>query len=203
MRPSRELTTFTADPELKRTLQSLACAKYRVITKDPKGKEVGDEDKFAFNTRFTDPKMRIKINQIQLKETKQENKATHERVQADRKYETQAAIVRIMKSRRAIGHQELMVEVIKATKSRGVLDAAEIKDNIEKYVPSSLESGGFAMLTACSTDLSRRITSSGKAVINIAIWHRCWRGSPFSRLVTYLFFSMCDSEIEGLLGEWI
>lgn len=120
---------------MKRTLQSLACAKYRVITKDPKGKEIGDSDTFAFNVKFSDPKMRIKINQIQLKETKQENKATHERVQADRKYETQAAIVRIMKSRKAIGHQELMVEVIKATKSRGVLDAADIKDNIEKYVP--------------------------------------------------------------------
>jgi hypothetical protein len=76
--------------------------------------------------------MRIKINQIQLKETKQENKETHERVAADRHYETQAAIVRIMKSRKAITHQELVVEVIKATKNRGVLEPADIKKNIEK-----------------------------------------------------------------------
>ena len=78
--------------------------------------------------------MRIKINQIQLKETKEENKETHQRVAADRHYETQAAIVRIMKSRKTIRHVELVAEVIKATKSRGVLDPSDIKKNIEKLI---------------------------------------------------------------------
>lgn len=77
--------------------------------------------------------MRIKINQIQLKETKEENKTTHERVAADRHYETQAAIVRIMKSRKTIKHVELIAEVIEATRHRGTLQPAEIKTNIEKY----------------------------------------------------------------------
>lgn len=76
--------------------------------------------------------MRIKINQIQLKETRQENKSTHERVAADRHYETQAAIVRIMKSRRTMPHAELVAEVLRATKSRGALDPADIKTNIER-----------------------------------------------------------------------
>lgn len=122
----------TADQELKRTLQSLACAKYRVLSKKPKGKDVNSTDEFSYNTGFADAKMRIKINQIQLKETKEENKTTHERVAADRHYETQAAIVRIMKSRKTITHPELVAEVIKATRSRGVLEPAEIKKNIEK-----------------------------------------------------------------------
>ena len=86
------------------------------------------------NLHFSDPKYRVKINTIQLKETKEENKETHERVAADRHYETQAAIVRIMKSRKTIKHVELVAEVITATKSRGVLDPADIKKNIEKYV---------------------------------------------------------------------
>lgn len=80
--------------------------------------------------------MRIKINQIQLKETKEETKTTHERVAADRHFETQAAIVRIMKSRKSLSHAELIAEVINATKSRGVLQPAEIKGEIEKYVSS-------------------------------------------------------------------
>jgi len=122
----------TGDVELKRTLQSLACAKYRVLSKYPKGREVNDMDNFAYNASFQDPKFRIKINQIQLKETKEENKETHQRVAADRHYETQAAIVRIMKSRKTIKHAELVAEIIKATKSRGVLDPADIKKNIEK-----------------------------------------------------------------------
>jgi hypothetical protein len=128
-----QASTGLSDAELKRTLQSLACAKYRVLTKSPKGREVNSTDNFAFNASFQDPKLRIKINQIQLKETKEENKETHQRVAADRHYETQAAIVRIMKSRKTIRHVELISEVIKATKSRGVLDAADIKKNIEKY----------------------------------------------------------------------
>ena len=103
------------------------------MTKSPKGKDVNHTDTFAVNLNFADPKYRIKINQIQLKETKEENKETHERVAADRHYETQAAIVRIMKSRKRITHAELVAEVITATKSRGVLDPADIKKNIEKY----------------------------------------------------------------------
>ena len=120
--------------ELKRTLQSLACARYRVLTKTPKGKDVNETDTFVMNLNFSDAKYRIKINTIQLKETKEENKETHERVAADRHYETQAAIVRIMKSRKTIKHAELVAEVITATKSRGVLDPVDIKKNIEKYV---------------------------------------------------------------------
>ncbi|KAL4930852.1 uncharacterized protein BDV17DRAFT_280479 [Aspergillus undulatus] len=126
--------TSLSDQELVRTLQSVACAKYRVLSKKPKGRDVNDTDEFAYNLSFTDPKMRIKINQIQLKETKEENKTTHERVAADRHYETQAAIVRIMKSRKSITHAELVAEVIKATRSRGVLDPADIKKNIEKLI---------------------------------------------------------------------
>lgn len=103
-----------------------------MLRKTPKGKEVDNTDTFSVNVNFTDPKYRIKINQIQAKETKAENKETHERVAADRAYETQAAIVRIMKTEKIITHAELVAKVISATMSRGVLDAADIKKNIEK-----------------------------------------------------------------------
>ena len=106
------------------------------MSKSPKGKDINPGDIFTVNLNFSHPKYRIKINQIQAKETKQENQQTHERVAADRNYETQAAIVRIMKSRKKITHAELVSEVITATKSRGVLDPADIKKNIEKYVHS-------------------------------------------------------------------
>ncbi|KAJ5897983.1 hypothetical protein N7504_008271 [Penicillium tannophilum] len=126
--------TGLSDPELKRTLQSLACAKYRVLNKKPKGKEVESTDEFSWNSQFNDAKMRIKINQVQLKETKEENKTTHERVAADRHFETQAAIVRIMKSRKTITHSELIAEVIEATLSRGQLQPPDIKENINKLI---------------------------------------------------------------------
>lgn len=124
--------TGLVDAELQRTLQSLACAKFRILNKHPKGREVNHTDTFTVNLAFTDPKYRIKINQIQLKETTEENKETHERVALDRQYETQAAIVRIMKSRKVITHANLVAEVIDQTKSRGAVEVSEIKKNIEK-----------------------------------------------------------------------
>ncbi|KAL6702853.1 hypothetical protein ACN47E_000880 [Coniothyrium glycines] len=120
--------------ELNRTLQSLACAKLRPLTKHPKGRDINPTDTFTLNTSFTDPKYRIKINTVQLKETAAENKETHERVAADRNYETQAAIVRILKARKRISHAELVSETIKATKNRGTLEVSGIKRNIDRLI---------------------------------------------------------------------
>ena len=137
--PDIQSATNLDDKELKRTLQSLACAKYRVLTKSPKGKEVNASDTFTINANFSDAKYRIKINQVQAKETKEENVKVHNDVVADRNYECQAAIVRIMKSKKTITHVQLISETISATKSRGVLDPGDIKKNIEKYVVPFLE----------------------------------------------------------------
>lgn len=135
----QELSAATKlpDVELKRTLQSLACARYRVLTKVPKGKEVDDTDEFLVNLEFTDLRKRIKINQIQLKETREENKQTHERVAIDRQYETQAAIVRIMKGKKRVKHNLLVLEVIEALKSRGYVSPEDIKLQIGKLVAFS------------------------------------------------------------------
>ena len=52
---------------LKRTLQSLACAKKKVLKKIPPGKEVDDTDVFRYNIDFDDPHPKIHINSIQTK----------------------------------------------------------------------------------------------------------------------------------------
>lgn len=126
-----EQATGLSGKNLSRTLQSLACGKTRVLTKHPRSKEVSPTDTFTFNSSFWEPKFRIKINQIQMRETKEENKATHERIVRDRGLETQAAIVRIMKSRKELGHAVLVAEVIEMTRKRGPVDAGQIKKEIE------------------------------------------------------------------------
>ena len=128
------LTPITAEQEVVRTLQSLACAKLRPLTKHPKGRDINPSDTFTINDSFSHPKYRVKINQVQLKETQQENKETHERVAEDRNFECQAAIVRILKSRKTISHSELISEVIKATISRGRLEVPDIKKNIDRLI---------------------------------------------------------------------
>lgn len=63
------ISTCAEDGELRRTLQSLACGKARVLNKNPRGKDVEDGDRFNFNNEFKHKLFRIKINQIQMKET--------------------------------------------------------------------------------------------------------------------------------------
>jgi cullin-4 len=55
--------------ELKRTLQSLACGRKKVLKKIPPGKDVNDMDVFKFNSEFTDPHAKVHINSIQMKDT--------------------------------------------------------------------------------------------------------------------------------------
>jgi len=68
--------------ELKRTLQSLACAKYKVLTKVPKGRDVDDTDSFLFNSAFTAPLAKIKIQTVASKvESADERRETEEKVE--------------------------------------------------------------------------------------------------------------------------
>eukprot|EP00611_Tribonema_gayanum_P003928 TRINITY_DN13167_c0_g1_i1.p1 TRINITY_DN13167_c0_g1~~TRINITY_DN13167_c0_g1_i1.p1 ORF type:complete len:679 (+),score=298.77 TRINITY_DN13167_c0_g1_i1:25-2037(+) len=104
--------TRIEDGELRRTLQSLACGKVRVLRKEPKGREVEDGDAFAINAEFAHKQLRIRINTIQLRETVEENEKTHEAVFRDRQYQVDAAIVRIMKARKTLSHPLLMSELM-------------------------------------------------------------------------------------------
>eukprot|EP00124_Ichthyophonus_hoferi_P003179 Ihof_evm7s261 gene=Ihof_evmTU7s261 len=101
------------DTELRRTLQSLACGKpgTRILIKKPKGREINSGDQFTFYSEFKHKLTRIKINQIQIKETHQENKETQEQVFQDRQYQVDAAIVRIMKTRKTLSHTLLIAEL--------------------------------------------------------------------------------------------
>ncbi|EGD80886.1 hypothetical protein PTSG_11740 [Salpingoeca rosetta] len=103
-------------PTLKRTLQSLACGKIRVLAKSPKGKEVDETDKFIVNYKFSNERRRVKINQIQMKQTQAETDATSEKVFQDRVFAIDAAIVRVMKARKTLKHNFLLTELFQQLK---------------------------------------------------------------------------------------
>ncbi|EDV59574.1 cullin-4A [Drosophila erecta] len=124
--------TLIEDGELRRTLQSLACGRARVITKTPKGREILDGDQFDFNNEFTNKLFRIKINQIQMKETNEEQKATEERVFQDRQYQIDAAIVRIMKMRKTLSHNLLITELF--NQLTFPVKPADLKKRIESLI---------------------------------------------------------------------
>uniref|UniRef100_A0A8C7UQ84 Cullin-4B n=1 Tax=Oncorhynchus mykiss TaxID=8022 RepID=A0A8C7UQ84_ONCMY len=127
-----KLATGIEDGELRRTLQSLACGKARVIHKVPKSKDVEDGDKFSCNDDFKHKLFRIKINQIQMKETVEEQASTTERVYQDRQYQIDAAIVRIMKMRKTLSHNLLVSEVYNQLKFP--VKPADLKKRIESLI---------------------------------------------------------------------
>eukprot|EP00245_Coleochaete_scutata_P015265 TRINITY_DN6730_c1_g2_i1.p1 TRINITY_DN6730_c1_g2~~TRINITY_DN6730_c1_g2_i1.p1 ORF type:complete len:826 (+),score=198.29 TRINITY_DN6730_c1_g2_i1:104-2581(+) len=124
--------TAIEDKELRRTLQSLACGKVRVLQKEPKGRDVEDNDVFTFNDDFFAPLFRIKVNAIQLKETVEENTSTTERVFQDRQYQIDAAIVRIMKTRKVLSHTLLITELFQQLKFP--IKSADLKKRIESLI---------------------------------------------------------------------
>jgi len=124
-----------APDELKKTLQSLACGKTRVLTKHPKGRDVDEADEFTVNVDFENPLFRVKVNTIQIKETVEEQKATSEIIVQDRQYQIDAAIVRIMKTRKTVSHNALVTELLEQL--RFAVNGADLKKRIESLIDRS------------------------------------------------------------------
>uniref|UniRef100_A0A6Q2X122 Cullin family profile domain-containing protein n=1 Tax=Esox lucius TaxID=8010 RepID=A0A6Q2X122_ESOLU len=124
--------TGIEEGELRRTLQSLACGKARVLNKNPRGKDVEDGDRFNFNNEFRHKLFRIKINQIQMKETVEEQVSTTERVFQDRQYQIDAAVVRIMKMRKTLSHNLLVSELYNQLKFP--VKPGDLKKRIESLI---------------------------------------------------------------------
>ena len=128
----KEQSGIDDDKELERTLQSLACGKVRVLQKIPKGRDVSPTDSFRFNADFSHALYRIKINTIQMRESAEENQQTTEKVFQDRQYQIDACIVRIMKTRKTLGHQLLIGELLAQLKFK--IKASDLKKRIESLI---------------------------------------------------------------------
>uniref|UniRef100_A0A8B9L8L9 Cullin 3b n=1 Tax=Astyanax mexicanus TaxID=7994 RepID=A0A8B9L8L9_ASTMX len=143
---NREKSTFEEiqqetdipERELVRALQSLACGKptQRVLTKEPKSKEIENGHVFTVNDQFTSKLHRVKIQTVAAKqgESDPERKETRQKVDDDRKHEIEAAIVRIMKSRKKMQHNVLVAEVTQQLRARFLPSPVVIKKRIEGLI---------------------------------------------------------------------
>merc|ERR1719203_1613787 len=91
----------------KKLLATLCISKFKILTKTGDAKTIEDDATFAPNDGFQCPHRKIKIPPPVSEET--HNK---ERVEEDRSIAIEAAIVRIMKMRKFLSHQQLVTEVL-------------------------------------------------------------------------------------------
>lgn len=126
--------TNLSEKSLRVTLQSLACGKVRVLKKEPKGREVEDHDVFSvdFEKLISNPLFRIRVNNIHAKETVEENTKTHSGVFKDRQYQIDAAVVRIMKTRKTLSHANLIAQLF--TQLKFPAKTQDLKKRIESLI---------------------------------------------------------------------
>ena len=91
----------------KRALHSLSCGKYKLLMKEPMSKSVLATDEFRVNAEFSCKLRTFRIPMASLDETH-----SKKRVEEDRSAAIEAAIVRIMKARKLMSHQQLVSEVL-------------------------------------------------------------------------------------------
>eukprot|EP00553_Chaetoceros_curvisetus_P010520 CAMPEP_0204613790 /NCGR_PEP_ID=MMETSP0717-20131115/1707_1 /ASSEMBLY_ACC=CAM_ASM_000666 /TAXON_ID=230516 /ORGANISM="Chaetoceros curvisetus" /LENGTH=685 /DNA_ID=CAMNT_0051626331 /DNA_START=1 /DNA_END=2058 /DNA_ORIENTATION=- len=128
------------EPVLKPLMHSLSCGKYKVITKSPSGNKINTTDTFAANAKFSCNMRKIRIPMASLD-------ASHnsKRVEEDRGVAIDACIVRIMKARKTLKHQQLNAEVLSQLaffKPKPRIIKKRIEGLIEReYIERSTENG--------------------------------------------------------------
>ncbi|CAO2184574.1 unnamed protein product [Urochloa humidicola] len=119
-----------SEDDTVRVLHSLSCAKYKILNKEPNTRTISPKDVFEFNNKFTDKMRRIKV---QLPPSDEKKKVIDD-VNKDRRFAIDAALVRIMKSRKIMAHQNLVAECVEQLSRMFKPDIKMIKRRIEDLI---------------------------------------------------------------------
>ncbi|ESP02261.1 hypothetical protein LOTGIDRAFT_207667 [Lottia gigantea] len=137
-----QLMTNIPEKELTKFLQSLIDIK--ILTTQG---SIEDESTFRLNPDYSNKRTKFKISVATQKDSPYEVEMTHQTVDEDRKMYLQAAIVRVMKSRKVLKHTLLINEVISQSNSRFTPNISMIKKCIETLIDKQ-----YLERTANSTD---------------------------------------------------
>jgi len=121
--------------EVKRYLISLSCGKAKVLRKGKKGPQIDDAETFTVDWKFKDKKAKIKFPMIKTDQMKAKDRSEAESVvNEDRKHAIEAAIVRTMKMRKVMMHNQLVMEVINQLNALFKPDPRVIRKRIEDLI---------------------------------------------------------------------
>ena len=153
--------TNIPDEELRRHLVSLCTPKHRILRKGSKGKGIsGDDDTFTYNTDYTSKMTRVKVPMVSMRDASSASSGAAKgdgsasaagvasksaglvdgsasvplSVEEDRRHLLEAAIVRIMKARKILNHNDLVAEVTKQLSGRFVPPPQLVKKRVESLI---------------------------------------------------------------------
>jgi len=127
-------TTNIPEEELQRHLLSLAHPKIKVLRKTPNTKNIEKDHVFAYNTGFTNKLFKIKIPLLSAKSAATKKADVPAGVLEARKNRVEAALVRVMKARKTLDHNNLLAEVVKQLSARFAVEPAFIKKRIDSLI---------------------------------------------------------------------
>jgi hypothetical protein len=130
-----QLTSYTGlTPEvIKQTLKSLVSGKAKVLSKNP-AEGYATSHRMRVNAAFTSAQFRVRIPAPIRKTTSKDRENASANVAEDRKHTMEANIVRIMKTRKTINHQQLISEVSQQLMPFFQPDPRAIKQRIEDLI---------------------------------------------------------------------
>jgi cullin-4 len=115
--------------ELIKTIQSLCFGAHKILVKEPQDQPIGPSDTFSINEQFEAPTFRLKVSSLMVKEPIETNSAISKQVMQNRQYQIDAAIVRILKARKELSHEQLYQET--QSQLNFPAGSADVKKRIE------------------------------------------------------------------------
>uniref|UniRef100_A0A131YZI1 Cullin 3 n=1 Tax=Rhipicephalus appendiculatus TaxID=34631 RepID=A0A131YZI1_RHIAP len=124
--------------DLVRSLHSLCSGKTSgpVLTKTPSTEQIENDHVFAVNDAFTTARQKVKIQSTSGRNESLPTSSYYDMawIEESRKYNMDAAIVRVMKSRRMMSHADLMNEVTNLLRARFTPSPDALKKRIDKLL---------------------------------------------------------------------
>jgi len=132
----KQLLDVTGIPkgEVANHLLSLCHPRVGVLLKRPNTKVLSESDKFMINPKYTNPLRKVTIPLLRAVETEDNNEEENKTIELQRRHQMDAAIVRIMKTRKQMRHNLLVAEVISQLSARFKPRPNDIKKRVEALI---------------------------------------------------------------------
>ena len=132
----KEVLDMTGIPrfEIANHLLSLCHPKVNVVLKRPNNKKLEDSHQFMLNAQYKNALKKVNVPLLRAVEAEDTGEEENKAIELQRRHQMDAAIVRIMKTRKNLRHNLLVAEVIQQLSARFKPKPNDIKKRIEALI---------------------------------------------------------------------